>query len=167
MQFIWIIKNFLFKYLKKYSRRSNETKTIGCIGLNSGSIIMDVYGSIKVILFKIFKASLEEAVFSIKLKIPKAIPVFKKGDKENLQTYPPISILPFFSTVLELIMHNRLYEYFLNNNALHKNQFGFQINNSTEHAILQFTRDVSQNVNNGKFILGVFIDIFKAFNTDF
>ena len=143
MQFIWIIKNFLFKYLKKYSRSSNETKTIGCIGLNSGSIIMDVYGSIKVILFKIFKASLEEAVFSIKLKIPKAIPVFKKGDKENLQTYPPISILPFFSTVLELIMYNRLYEYFMNNNALHKNQFGFQINNSTEHAILQFTRDVS------------------------
>ena len=64
-------------------------------------------------------------------------------------------------------MYNRLYEYFMNNNALHKNQFGFQINNSTEHAILQFTRDVSQNVNTGKFTLGIFIDIFKAFNTDF
>ena len=36
-----------------------------------------------------------------------------------------------------------------------------QINNSTEHAILQFT----QNVDNGKFTLGVFIDLSKAFDT--
>ena len=46
-----------------------------------------------------------------------------------------------------------------------KNQFGFQINNSTEHAILQFTRDIAQNFDNGKFTLGVFIDLSKAFDT--
>ena len=38
------------------------------------------------------------------------------------------------------------------------------MNNSTEHAILQFTRDVSQNFDNGKIILGVFIDPFKVFD---
>ena len=56
----------------------------------------------------------------------------------------------------------------MNNNLLHENQFGFQINNSTEHAILQFTRDIAQNFdkwqNNGKFTLGVFIDLSKAFD---
>ena len=35
------------------------------------NIIMDVYDSIKVILFKIFKTSLEEVVFPEKLKIAK------------------------------------------------------------------------------------------------
>ena len=39
----------------------------------------------------------------------------------------------------------------MNNKLLHENQFGFQINNSTEHAILQFTRDIAQNFDNGKF----------------
>ena len=97
---------------------------------------MDVYDSIKVILFKIFKASLDEAVFPEKLKIAKVIPVFKKGDKENVENYRPISILPVFSKVLELIMYNHLHQYFMNNNLLHENQFGFQINNSTEHSIL-------------------------------
>ena len=53
----------------------------------------------------------------------------------------------------------------MNNNLLHENQFGFQINNSTEHAILQFTRDIAQNFDNGKFTLGVFIDLSKAFDT--
>ena len=53
----------------------------------------------------------------------------------------------------------------MNNNLLHKNQFGFQINNLSEHAILQFTRDIAQNFDNGKFTLGVFIDLSKAFDT--
>ena len=53
----------------------------------------------------------------------------------------------------------------MNNNLLHENQFGFQINNSTEHAISQFTRDIDQNSDNGKFTLDVFIDLSKAFDT--
>ena len=141
-----------------------RNKAIGYDGL-SGNIIMDVYDSIKVILFKIFKASLEEAVFPEKLKIAKVIPVFKKGDKENIENYRPISIFPVFSKMLECIMYNRLYEYFMKNNPFHENQFGFQINNSTEHAILQFTRDIAQNFDNGSFTLGVSIDLSQAFDT--
>ena len=62
-------------------------------------------------------------------------------------------------------MYNRLYEYFMNNNHFHNNQFGFQINNSTEQAILQFTSDIAQNFDNDKFTLGVYIDLSKAFDT--
>ena len=53
----------------------------------------------------------------------------------------------------------------MNNNLFLENQFGFQINNSTEYAVLQFTRDIAQNFDNGKFPLGVFIDLSKAFGT--
>ena len=71
----------------------------------------------------------------------------------------------YSSSLLERIMYNRLYEYFMNKNLLPENQFGSQINNSTEHAILQFTRNIAQNFDNGKFTLGVFIDLSKAFDT--
>ena len=53
----------------------------------------------------------------------------------------------------------------MNNSLLHENQFGFPINNSTEHGILQFARDIAQNFGNGKFTLGVFIDLSKTFDT--
>ena len=103
---------------------------------------MDVYDSIKVILFKTFKAFLEEAIFPGKY----IIPVFKKGDKEDAEDYQSFS-----SKVLERIRYNFLCEYFMNKNLRHKYQFGFHINNSTEHVILQFTCDIVQKFDNGKF----------------
>ena len=53
----------------------------------------------------------------------------------------------------------------MNNNLLHESQFGFQVNNPTEHAILQLTRNIGHNFDNGKFTLGVLIDLSKAFDT--
>ena len=55
-------KEISFQEFEKACKTLKRNKVIGCDGL-SGNIIMDVYDSIKVILFKIFKASLEEAVF--------------------------------------------------------------------------------------------------------
>ena len=71
-------KELSFQELEKAFKTLKRNKVIGYDGF-SGNIIMDVYDSMKVILFKIFKASLEEAVFPEKLKIAKVIPVFKKG----------------------------------------------------------------------------------------
>ena len=48
------------------------------------------------------------------------------GLNGNFENYRPISVLPIFSKILESIMYNRSYEYFMNNNLLHENQFGFQ-----------------------------------------
>ena len=115
-------------------------------------------------LLKFLRHLLKKQSFLNNLKF-KVIQVFKKGDKGKVENYGPISILPVFSKVLESIMYNRLYEYFMSNNLHHENKFGFQINNSTEHAILQFKRDIAQNFENGKFTLGVFIDLSKDFDT--
>ena len=52
---------------EKAYKTFKRNKAIGSDGL-SGNIIMDVYDSIKVILFKIFKASFEETVFPKKPK---------------------------------------------------------------------------------------------------
>ena len=57
-------------------------------------------------------------------------------------------------------MYSRLYVYFMNNNVLHENQFVLEVNNSTEHAILQFRHDIVQDFDNGKLTLGAFIDLY-------
>ena len=75
--------------------------------------LIKIYDSVKASHLKIFKASLEEPVFSEKHKILKVMPVFQKGEKENVENYRPI-----FSKALERIMYNRLHGYFMNNNFL-------------------------------------------------
>ena len=59
------------------------------------------------------------------------MPKYKGGDKENVVNYRPISALPYFPKILEIIMYNRLYLYLTENNLLYKKQFGFQKGNST------------------------------------
>ena len=76
-----------------------------------------------------------------------------------------MSILPVFSKVLERIMYNRVYNHLDSTGHRYEKHFGFQINNSTEHAMPQLTHDITSSFAKGENILGVFIDLSKAFDT--
>ena len=131
----------------------------------SSNIIIDAYDSLKNILFHIFKVSIKQGIFPDRLKIAKVTPIFKSGAKDNVSNYRPISILPVFSKVLERIMYNRVYNHLDCKGLLYEKQFSFQRNNSTEHAILKLTRDITSSFEKGEYTLGVFIDLSKAFDT--
>ena len=62
-------------------------------------------------------------------------------------------------------MYNRLYNYLNENEILNDKQFGFRTGHSTEHAILELIDQVSNAFDNINFVLGVFIDLSKAFDT--
>ena len=61
-------------------------------------------------------------------------------------------------------MYNRIYKHLKNNNLLFDKQFGFQLNNSKENAILQLVNNISSSFRRGEYSLGIFIDLSKAFN---
>ena len=48
----------------------------------------------------------------------KITPIHKKGDKNIISNYRPISLLPTISKVFECVIHKQLYNYF-NNNKMH------------------------------------------------
>ena len=62
-------------------------------------------------------------------------------------------------------MYNRVFTYLNNNKLLYEKQFGFQNNTSTDHAILDLVNNISKSFEQGKFTLGIFIDLSKAFDT--
>ena len=108
---------------------------------------------------------MRQGIYPDILKIANVTLRFKSGDKDNISDYLPISVLPVFSKVLERIMHNTVYNHLDSECLLCEKQFGFQINNSTEHAILQLTRDVRGSFEKGEYTFGDFIDLSKAFDT--
>ena len=62
-------------------------------------------------------------------------------------------------------MYNIVYSYFQDNNLLYNKQFGFRNSHSTEHAILELTDEVINSFSNDSYVLGIFIDLSKAFDT--
>ena len=99
------------------------------------------------------------------LKVVKVSPIFKVGSIEEIGNYQPVLVFPIFSKVLERILYNRTYQYFKENDMFFSKQFGFQVNNSTHHAILNLNDDILESFEKGQFILGVFIDLSKVFGT--
>ena len=47
-------------------------------------------------LANIYNAALESRIFPDQLKIAKVVPLYKKGDKRNIQNYRPIALLSVF-----------------------------------------------------------------------
>ena len=82
-----------------------------------------------------------------------------------MDNYRPISVLPCFSKILERIIYNRFYTFFIENDILYEKQFGFQKQHSTEHAIIHLVNDIFKSFDSNKYTLGVFIDLTKAFDT--
>ena len=128
-----------FKSLKR-------NKAPGHDGLDV-NIITSVYELIKKPLLKIFNESINLGIFPENMKIAKVTPIFKSGKKELLTNYRPISVLSYFSTILERIMCNRVYNYLNDNNLLFHKQFGFRKCHSTGHALV-----------------GLIIKIYDSFN---
>ena len=62
-------------------------------------------------------------------------------------------------------MYNRVYIFFTENNLLFLKPFDFQINTSTEHAITELIRNITKSFETDEYVLGVFIDLKKAFKT--
>lgn len=157
-------ENLTFNEFEDAFKSLKRNRAMGTDDIN-GNVIIDVYDTIKNILFRVVKASIEQGIFPNDLKIAKVTPVFKSGDQTDVSNYRPISVLPVFSKVLERIMYNRIYKHLTSNKLLYRKQLGFQKNCSTEHAIMQFTRDILESFEKGEYTLGVFIDLSKAFDT--
>ena len=51
--------------------------------------------------------SLETGIVPDKLKLAKVIPIYKSKDKELLNNYRPISLLPIISKIMEKLVHKR------------------------------------------------------------
>ena len=77
----------------------------------------------------------DAGIFPQIFKTGKITPIFKKGNKELLENYRPVSVLPIFGKIFEKILYNRLYNFFTKENVLSKNQYGFRKRHSTVHAL--------------------------------
>ncbi len=91
--------------------------------------------------------------------------IFKKNDKINPDNYRPISILSTINKIMENIMYKRLITFFNTHNILYNYQFGFRENHSTSLALVEIVDNILKDMEEGKLVAGIFLDVSKAFDT--
>ena len=143
-----------------------HSKSKKCTGFDNidSYIVKQIAPQIVNQLATIFNKSFLTGIVPSKLKIATVIPLYKTKDPALFSNYRPISLLPFFSKILERLMHNRLYNLLTEHNILAMNQFGFRKNYSTFLALMDLVDNISKNIDEGNYSIGIFLDLSKAFD---
>ena len=159
-------------FLNAITEKELETE-LGNMKLNASSgyddvntkIIKETAKEISKPLTHIFNLSFSTGIIPDNLKISLITPIFKSNEENKFENYRPISFLTCFSKLLEKLMAIRLTKFVDKNNILSKHQYGFRKNRSTEHAIIDFVDKITKSIDQGKFSVGIFLDLSKAFDT--
>ena len=74
----------------------------------------------------IFQSCMKQGKFPTEWKKANVAPVHKKGDKQILKNYRPVSLPPICGKIFERLIYSNFFEYFIQNNLISQKQFGFK-----------------------------------------
>ena len=95
----------------------------------------------------------------------KVKPIYKKGNKSDLNNYRPLSLLPTISKIFERFIHTQLYNYLSENELLCEQQYGFQSQHSTELAEIKLVNYLTHDMDTNKIPTSIYLDLSRAFDT--
>ena len=116
-------------------------------------------------LTQIFNKTISTSIFPTDWKLARVTPIFKKGKKDDMNNYRPISVISVVAKIFEKFTFEQLYEYLNNNNLISASQSGFRSLHSTLTALIEATDNWSINIDKGLLNGIIFIDLKKAFDT--
>ena len=148
----------------KMIRTLHVNKAYGCDDISTGMIkICDQ--SIVQPLSLIYRNCLNTGTFPDIWKTSNIVPVHKKGDKQIVSNYRPVSLLPVCGQILERLVFNSVFDFLDNKSLLSANQSGFRPSESYESELLSICHEIyaSFDCYPTLEVRGVFLDISKAF----
>ena len=123
-------------------------KSSGIDGL-SARVCKDAFLVLLHQLTYLLNCSLLTSIFPEVWKLATVVPFFKGGNKEDVNHYRPVSLLPLPGKLLEKIVHKRITAFLESSNLLCEHQGGFRKGYSTVSTIANLTDDIFEAVNKG------------------
>ena len=83
------------------------------------------------------------------MKLAKEKPLYKKGDKHNIQNYRPIWIMSVFAKLSERLLFNRLIPFWYKIKILTDAQNGFKKGKCIERAVQSYIEIIQEALDKG------------------
>ena len=131
----------------------------------SAKIVKQTYEYFLSPLTYVCNLSITQGCFPSELKLARVIPLFKSESPTVYTNYRPVSVLTCFSKIFEKLMYNRLNSFIIKHDLLYKYQFGFRKGHSTTMALLSLVDFITEALEKGDYVIGLFLDFSKAFDT--
>ena len=116
------------------------------------------------ILKCIFNQSLKETRCPAEWKHAVVTPIFKNGNRFDVENYRPISITSVLSKIMEIIIRNRIEEQFVMRGIVDNGQYGFTPKRSCFLNLLISTTKWLSAINEGQCVDIIYFDLQKAFD---
>ena len=158
--YLHVSENFVNTELSKI----NPNKSYGIDGIQA-RFIKDSASEIKLPITYIINLSIDSNTVPTDFKYAKVTPLYKKGNKSQVENYRPISILSVVSKVLEKAIYFQFEKYLKENNILYSYQSGFRKKHSTDTCLIDLMDFLHTNISEGKYVGMVLLDLQKAFDT--
>ena len=107
---------------------------------------------------------MKDGIFPNSWKEANVAPVFKKGDRQDLKNYRPVSLLSCTSKLLERVVYNRLYEYCMVNDLLSYRNSGFKKRDGSVNRLIYLVDKIYKGLDDEKEVAMVLLDITRAFD---
>uniref|UniRef100_A0A1B6L7P7 Reverse transcriptase domain-containing protein n=1 Tax=Graphocephala atropunctata TaxID=36148 RepID=A0A1B6L7P7_9HEMI len=111
-----------------------------------------------------FKKSLEQGRMPDEFKMATVVPIFKAGDKSEVSSYRPISVISVIAKIFETIIKNKILDFFTQRSLFSCNQYGFIPGRGIDLAIEKHVSSIVNASDNYKYTVAVYLDFQKAFD---
>jgi hypothetical protein len=118
-----------------------------------------------ILLTHIYNAVLRLSYFPLLWKFSKIILIPKPNKPpDSLNSYRPISLLPFFAKILKILLLKRILSIMFDKKILPDYQFGFRAQHSTIHQVHRVVDAASFALEKKRYCTCAFLDISQAFD---
>ena len=149
--------------VRTYLKRIRPNKAEGPDDIYA-KVLNECEREISLPLASIFSKSLREAKIPYDWKMAHVVPIFKGGDKSNVENYRHVSLTSLVCKILESIIKDHIVEFLDENSVIRDTQHGFRKNRSCLTNLLEFFDTATESFDKGKQFDVTYLDFSKAFD---
>jgi hypothetical protein len=170
-----VSENYNFNYCSIFLTPTDVheiTKVINCLKNTNSTgydeiktnIIKESKNEIAPIIAYLINLCFTQGIFPDALKVSIIKPLHKKGNKDKVENYRPIALIPILSKVMEKVIYSRIIDFLNKYKILSSDQYGFLRGKSTTLATFSLVNTLLQYTDQRTPVTALFLDMHNAFD---